>query len=350
MRQKGSMEKFNNIPESTNLEFKNDENSEKAPLTYEKEMKTRDHYERAFNESKLNGTLPEGVTDPYELREYMEEKQAHESEVSVAEEKTNTEKMEKIGTFEKRLALNKDFYDRAAFSRAYAFVTNSYEPYESLTSGEDCRDLMGLLYAGVSYEDINDLETFSLYKDENDGQYSPIEKDFVVRKAGSKQLSAIYSLYRKSRIEYFEKEIESDNDAAKRAREIMNTDTFEKDFNEFLNADSKQISSTYIESIEKEMNELDERSGGLFIPVEYNNEAQNKFHRQTVMYGDSHAIMPGENPIIPSLESRLRLEEQLFAIKKKIADIISEVKKREYQEEATSDYGKRVISRLENSK
>lgn len=77
-----------NNPENINQQPAADENAERQPLPYEEEMDKRQHYERLFNEMKQNGTLPEGVTDPYELREYTEEKQAHEAEQSKADKET----------------------------------------------------------------------------------------------------------------------------------------------------------------------------------------------------------------------------------------------------------------------
>ena len=73
-------------PENINQKPATSEDAGKQPLPYEEEMDKRQHYERLFKEMQRNGTLPKGVTDSYELREYTEEKQAHEAEQSKAEQ------------------------------------------------------------------------------------------------------------------------------------------------------------------------------------------------------------------------------------------------------------------------
>lgn len=80
-----------NNPENINQQPAADENAERQPLPYEEEMDKRQHYERLFNEMKQNGTLPEGVTDPYELREYTEENQAREAEQDKANKEARAE-------------------------------------------------------------------------------------------------------------------------------------------------------------------------------------------------------------------------------------------------------------------
>ena len=76
-----------NNPEIINQQPAADENAERQPLPYEEEMDKRQHYEHLFNEMKQKGTLPESVTDPYELREYTEETEAHTTETLDHEKK-----------------------------------------------------------------------------------------------------------------------------------------------------------------------------------------------------------------------------------------------------------------------
>ena len=64
---------------------------------------------------------------------------------------------------------------------------------------------------------------------------------------------------------------------------------------------------------------------------------------------DEWSALRKKDAIIPTLESRLHLEEQILLIKKKISEIIAQVTEREYQKEADSIQGRRVIMRLEQN-
>ena len=66
------MEQFpTNNPE--NIDQGPTDTSEEKPLSFSEHMAAKQNYEQAFKEAQGNGTLPEGVRDPQDYQEYLEE-------------------------------------------------------------------------------------------------------------------------------------------------------------------------------------------------------------------------------------------------------------------------------------
>ena len=121
----------------------------------------------------------------------------------------------------------------------------------------------------------------------------------------------------------------------KRAKEIMDTSKYEKDFDEFLDASPEKISSYDINRIEEEIYHLNDCSDCLF-GFEHDG-------------GYTSSTLNEKTAIIPTLESRIRLEEQVISVKEKIVSVITEVKARELQADLReSTQGRRVSNRLKN--
>ena len=80
------MEQFpTNNPENVNQEPV--DSGEERPLSFSEHMEQKQSYDQAFKEAQENGTLPEGVRDAQDYREYLEEHQAH----AVEQDKANKE-------------------------------------------------------------------------------------------------------------------------------------------------------------------------------------------------------------------------------------------------------------------
>ena len=304
----------------------------KDVLSSEEHMAEKQTYEEVFRKAKLDGTLPEGVRDAVDYREYMEEHQAHTNEKIKADKEAEAEKVERIGTFEKRVEMNKDFYDKAAFTRAYSIARDNEEYERREGGGEYSGFLMNILYKGVVDNDIENSIIRKVWRDGH-GEQILVEKDFVMEKSDEKNFSTIYE---RSDVGLFGDRYEmsdSDSEAMKHAREMMDTTEYEKSFDKFLNKDPKSITRYDIEDIEKEIYDLNSRSGSAIF----------SFGK------DEWSALRKKDAIIPTLESRLHLEEQILLIKKKISEIIAQVTEREYQKEADSIQGRRVIMRLEQN-
>ena len=77
-----------NNPENINQE---PATNEEQPLSFSEHMEQKQKYEQAFKEAQDNGSLPEGVRDAQDYREYLEEHQAREAEQSKAEQEAQSE-------------------------------------------------------------------------------------------------------------------------------------------------------------------------------------------------------------------------------------------------------------------
>ena len=121
----------------------------------------------------------------------------------------------------------------------------------------------------------------------------------------------------------------------KRAKEMMDTSKYEEDFDKFLGASPEKISSRDISKIEEEIYHLNDRSDYLF-GFEHDGEY-------------TSSTLNEKTAIIPTLESRVHLEEQVILIRERIANIIAEVKARELRADLDkSTQGRRVSKRLED--
>ena len=96
------MEDLNKSPEQQAASDSGVDSLAQMP-SFEERQARQEEYQRGFEEARRNGTLPEGVSDAYEYREYMEETTAHAAEAS----ERNKEFLSEIG-----LEQIKDSYDR----------------------------------------------------------------------------------------------------------------------------------------------------------------------------------------------------------------------------------------------
>lgn len=311
------MEQFpNNNPENTN--------QESADTGVLADMPS-------YEEMRRQNAVPEGVRDEQDYQEYLAERSAREAESVATEQKEAAEKHERINTFEKRIALNKDFYNRAAFAQACSLASDPEEYERRNGSSQFARFLTDILYRGVADDNINNSNIRSLWIGNKD---NIVEKDFIIKQDDE---DGFNRFYQKSLISSFGKEenMNSENETVNRAKEMMDTKKYENDFSEFLDKSSEKITRHNIEYIEEEMAMLNHRSGGMF---NYTHDLDGEYQGIT---------LKKEDAIIPTLESRLKLEEQILEVKKKIVEIIAQVKEREYQEDTTrSTQGRRVIARI----
>lgn len=287
----------------------------------------------AFDKARKEGKLPEGIRDEQDYREYMEEQSARTMEKERADQEAAAEKVEKIGTFEQRLEMNKKMYDDLAFHRArrLAAAGDAYEDYHR----EDIMEqnyLLENLYNGVVDSDIDNSSVIHWKYKTPDGKRSLDTGEIVLPNRNEDIFKRAFSRFA------FESNPDSRlpgaEDIDKRAKEMMNTSKYEESFDEFLSASPEKISSYNINNIEKEIGRL-ESCSDLF-----NFEHDGSYTGHT---------LKGDTAIIPTLESRIRLEEQIVLVRKKIADIIAEVKGRELKADLEkSIQGRRIADRLKN--
>ena len=283
-----------------------------------------------FRKMREQGDFPEDIRDEQDYKEYMEEQKARIVEKEEADQEAAAEKMEKIGTFEKRLEMNKKLYDDVAYQRACRLAADkgSYEDYYNRKISEQIYLLEGL-YDGVVDDDIEESSIVQWDFETTNGE-NVDTGEIVLPKRGEDTFKDAFSKFAFDSLIMPEDEI-----IDKRAKEMMDTSKFEEGFDDFLNERSENISSYDIDYIENEIHDLNDRSDYLFGFIHDGGYTSSTLNEKTA--------------IIPTLESRIRLEEQVILIKEKIANIIAEVKSRELQADLReSVQGRRVSSRLEN--
>ena len=287
-----------------------------------------------YRKLRFDNKLPEGVRDYQDYQEFLEEQEARAAE-----------RMEKIDTFEKRLEMNKKLYDAMAYQRACRLAMNKdeYEDYHRSDIGDQIY-LLENLYYGVVDDDIDNSTVVQWHYGTTSGK-SVDTGEIVLPKRGDEDI------FKRAFSEFAALSLMTPDDNLfnlvppskrigkkdydKRVKEMMDASKYEKDFDKFLSMNPEEISSYDINRIEGEINHLNSCSDNLFGFEHDGSYTSFTLNEKTA--------------IIPTLESRIRLEEQTILVKERIANVIADVKTRELEADLRkSAQGRRVSKRLEN--
>ncbi|MBR2658508.1 hypothetical protein IKD57_01245 [Candidatus Saccharibacteria bacterium] len=284
--------------------------------------------EKSYEEAKRDGELPEGVRDERDYKEYLEEKRAREKEA-----------IETKKSFEKRLEINEVFYDQIAIARVRYLIFNDGEgdiwngEYNQnrrrMNSREKLGGLMECLYLGTNNNNVDDLDYVTWTTADGDTASAIVEKKYT--KNNELFEDALGFAYLNNA---FNKKASDRHRNDPEIKERMDTSAYEKNLSDYVNTPNDMIDSGDVDNIKALMRDLNFKTALLF---DFELDKKGYYHVQDLQ----------KDSIVPTLRSRIELENLFLQAMRKNAEIGNPEDKEKFNEIIKySTQGKTVADRL----